>query len=212
MTGQTRCGRTSSGDGTACQDPRPPAPGLHDDARPHGGFTLVEIVIAILVVAIALNFSSAIISYGMVGLRMNGNDNVVEAAATREMERLKALPWSAIAAIALYPGFSKDCCTDAAGTTIAGCTTGLEALPDARGRVYVQQDDFDGDAIPDDDIRRITVTVSVYGTTNVLAALIRPFIEWADPSASAAGAAGGESSLRSVWRLTTLIAKNGLAL
>ena len=177
-----------------------------------GGFTLVEILVVILVLAIALNCTSSIIAYGMVGLRGNGEDSIVQAAATQEMERLKSRPWSEIASIALYPGFAKDFCTDAGGNAIAGCISGLGGLPNARGRVYVQTVDLNGDAIPDAGIRLVTVSVSLYGDTNVLARLVQPLLEWVEPSAYAAGTAGGGgSSLRSVWRLTTLIAQNGLS-
>ncbi len=163
------------------------------------GFTFVEVVAGILVLSIAIAVISSLISNGILVLRVNGQDLIVQEAAIREMERLKSLPWSQI--VLTPTPLAKNFCTNPTGTsTIGGCVTGLEGLGIAQGRVYMDTNCPAG-------CRRVTVSVSVYGGQVAglsLARLFQPLVEWFDPVVYAGG------NPRSVWRSVTFICPNGL--
>ena len=182
-----------------------------------GGFTWIEVAGSIAVLTIVIVATTSLIANGMMAMRMNSLENIARASTIRELERLKSLPWSTIAAIPLYPPTAKNFCTDQNGVAIGGCQTGLEQIPGAVGRVYVSNFVVNGAAQPN--VKQVTVAVSVYGTSNVLANLFQPFFDsvaYAGGGSSGgggppSGGGGNVGSLRSVWRLTTLISANGLS-
>lgn len=205
-----------------------------------GGFTWIEVLIMTLILLFVLVGSASLMSGNMAQLKMNKTDEIARAAAIGELERLKAMGWAVIGAKPLYPPTSTFFCTDAAGVAIAGCVTGLETIAQetgASGRVYVQNYDVNNNGVIDANettIRQVTVDVSVYGNVNILAQGPRPLLEWLDSPAYAMGAdlggnwggggcgyyaappvsppppGQGSGTLRSVWRLSTIVSQNGV--
>jgi len=197
---------------------------IHLTARSNAGFTLVEVLVSIVMLMGVIIATSSLISNGMIGTRMGVWDNAARTAATAEMERLKARPWSEIAAMPLYPSFAKNFCTAPDGTALPGtdpdtwtladpinspCNAGLLPNTQMQGRVYVQLYDANGDGVPDNTIRKITTSVSVYSTSNPLANLLQPLFDTV--AFAGGGGGGGGGSVRSIWRMTTLVSQDGLS-
>lgn len=169
------------------------------DAR--RGFAWIEVLIMSTILLFVLVGSASVMTDGMASLRLNKTEVIARAAAIGEMERLKAAGWAVIGAKPLYPTASTAFCTNAAGGAIVGCVTGLETIVQetgATGQVYVQNYDANnngainlpGEAL----IRLVTVDVSVFGNINVLAQ----------------GGQPGSGTLRSVWRISSIVSQNGV--
>ena len=188
------------------------------------GFTLVEVLSSILLLVISIAASTSLLSNGMMALRGNGQDTIARAAAVRELERLRGLPWddgdadpnNNILDLPM-PSYSfTDGLLNFAGNN---------PLPDAVGRVYVDNIDFNGDATVD--AKQVTIDVSVYGAANPLTAGLFDSLFESTAYASGGGGGGGGGgeppppgdppppgppvgSLRSVWRLTTILSNQTL--
>ncbi len=169
--------------------------------------TLVEILASIFSFMVILLATTSLISNGMVAIRMNGMEGIARAACIREMEQIKSLPWATIRdTMPIY--------VNGTPNTSTPFTAGLESLPNGVGKTYVQYYDLNGDGVANatDLARQITVSVSVYGNFNVLTELFDSFFE---TTAYASGGGGSGTppnigTLRSIWRLTTVITANGL--
>lgn len=162
-------------------------------ARAAGGFTLLESLAAVGLLTITVLTCSSLITQGVASVRQTRWDNLARAAAQAEIERLKALPWSAIAALPADAPLTQP------DLNANGIMDGLEDIPGAAGRVYVENYNYDldgsGPYTPDGTVKQITVSVSVYGAQNVLKSL-------GDPSPNT-------GSARSIWRMATVVSQNG---
>lgn len=165
------------------------------DAR--RGFAWIEVLIMSTILLFVLVSSASLMTGGMASLRQNQLDEIARAAAIGEMERLKAAGWGVIGSKLLYPPTSTAFCTDQFGVAVGGCITGLGAITGATGQVYVQNYDANNSGLieaGETTVRLVTVDVSVFGNINVLAQ----------------GGLPGSGTLRSVWRISSIVSSNGV--
>ncbi len=163
-------------------------------ARAIGGFTLIEMLVTVGLLTIVVLTCSSLLTNGLVSTRQTRWDNLARTAALAEIERLKTLPWATIATLQAYDFLIQPDGDPANGIPGNGIADNLEGIPGAAGAVYVDNYDMDGDAVMDNDVRQITVSVSVYGDQNIL---------------KSRDLSPNTGSLRSIWRVTTLVSQNG---
>lgn len=173
-------------------------------ARPSGsaGYTLVEVLGSVAVIVMVVLASSSLLTNGIKAMRMAGDDGKARAAAIGEFERRRAMPWATLeGTIGTQVGNSVKIPMDT-------FTSGLQNLSGATGMTYLTNVDWNGDAIPD--AVQITVAVSVYGASNVLAEDWLAPLRWESTAYAGGGGGGGGgayvppntgSPLRSIWRV-----------
>ncbi|GEM_PF-3509649 len=188
------------------------------------GFTLVEVLASILLLVVTITAATSLLTNGMMALRMNGHDTIARTAAVRELERLQGLPW-ADAVPDADPQNNIESLPMPSYTFTDGLLNfaGSNPLPDAVGRVYVDNVDFNNDGTTD--AKLVTIDISVYGTSNPLtASLFSPLFESTAHASGGGGAIGGgggvgepppggggtPAPLRSIWRLTAVLPNEAL--
>ena len=127
------------------------APTRSRDRLASRGFTLVEALVSILLLAIVLAAILSNLTTGMQGIRQNGVELLVRTAASQKMEALRAETFTQLAA----------------DPTMSAFTDGFGNIPDADGMVYIDKN-FNGQL----DLLRITVTVSQRDRTYRLVSLV----------------------------------------
>ena len=146
-----------------------------------GGFTLVEVLVSVITLTLVLLTTSSLITNGMSATKMSIWDNVARAAAMGEMERLKALPWAQLSAL---PASTSITLPDTNSNGIWDpADPALNGIPNMAGTSYIASYDADGDGAADATVKKITISIPVYGG----------------------------ASLRSVWRITTLVSNKGFS-
>lgn len=186
-------------------------------ARPAtaAGYTLIEVLASVAVIVMVVLSSSSLLTNGIKAMRMAGDDGKARAAAIGEYERWRAMSWDTLeGTVGVAVGNSVK-------IGINTFTSGLENIPGATGMVYLANVDWSGDNLPD--AVQITVSVSVYGTSNVLAWDWLAPLRW-DSTAYASGGGGGgggdyggggigpppnTGTLRSIWRVSGFIPNAG---
>lgn len=171
--------------------PQPIAARTTRSTRARSGLTLIETLATVSLLTVVVLTCSSLITNDLANTRMTRWDNLARAAALAEIERLKALPWSQIAALPPYAPLTQPDGDPANGIPANGIADGLEGIPGAAGGVYVADYDIDGDGTLDANVKQITVSVSVYGNQNILGGLGTPPV----------------GSLRSVWRVSTVVSQ-----
>ena len=127
----------------------------HRLGRLDQGFTLVEALVTIAIVTVAMTAIVFSITQGMTGIRQNGELVQARAAATRQMELIRNLPFAQLLGLNGQPFLTPD------------GRTGLEALPNATGTIFVNP--FNGP-----NLLRVTVRVTVEGRPWNLVSLFSP--------------------------------------
>lgn len=165
------------------------------------GLTLIETLATVGLLTVVVLTCSSLITDGLVSTRMTRWDNLARAAALAEIERLKALPFDGapgndIATLLADAPLTQPDGDPANGIPANGIADNLEDIPGAAGRVYVENYNYDldgsGPYTPTiGTVKQITVSVSVYGNQNILGSPGPPPV----------------GSLRSVWRISTVVSK-----